>query len=331
MNVRRARRTGVLLALAIAALAVPGAGSATAANVVNGNFETGTLSGWQTFSQNNDSKWYIYSVAEELPGSPWILGGNFAAGSGTNEVRPEEQPNTVILYQDVALEPSATHLLTGTFRYESFAPMVTPSPNTLDITQEIDNQQDFVDVIKPTAPLTTTNPSDILATAFATHTGSPEEIPATHFSADLSAFAGQTVRLRAATVYADDENYAAIDDVAINSTPLPPPAPPAPSNVFAKGKLKLNKEEGTAKLTLTVPGPGVVKAVDAKKKKKVVKAAGVTAAAAGTVVVPIKPTGRGLKALNSNGKLPFKVQVSFTPTGGTASTQPATGTLKLQG
>jgi hypothetical protein len=323
VKLRSARRTGVLLALAIAALAVFGAGSAAAATVVNGDFETGNLNGWQTYSQTGGGEWYVYNNTEEEPGSPWIFSGTWTAGSG------EMSPDTVILYQDVALEPLFSHQLTLRYRYFSEAPLVTPSPNTLDVEAnegDLENQQDIIDVIKPGAPLTTTNPTDILTTIFATNAASPEEIPATTLSADLSPFAGQTVRLRFVTLAHAAPNYAAVDDVKITSTALPPPPP---SNLFAKGKLKLNKANGTAKLALTVPGPGVVTAVDAKKKKKLVKGTSVTASAAGTITVPLKPTGKGTKALNANGKVAFKVKLSFTPTGGTAATQTATGTLKL--
>ena len=82
----------------------------------------------------------------------------------------------------------------------------------------------------------------------------------TQLSADLTPFAGQTVRLRIANAVNDDIFNAGVDAVSITSTP--------PSNVFKKGKLKLNKRKGTGTLTVTVPGAGVLTLTDAAATKK---------------------------------------------------------------
>ena len=82
----------------------------------------------------------------------------------------------------------------------------------------------------------------------------------TQLSVDLTPFAGQTVRLRVANAVNDYLFNAAIDAVSITSTP--------PSNVFPKGKLKLNKKNGTGTLTVTVPGAGVLTLTDASSTKK---------------------------------------------------------------
>jgi hypothetical protein len=193
--------------------------------------------------------------------------------------------------------------------------------------------------MKPTAPNETLNPADILATLIASKNGDPEEKAPTHLSADLTPFAGQTVRLRIANAVNEDVFNVGVDAVSISSTPLPPPA--SPSNVFTKGKLKLNKKNGTGTLTVTVPGAGVLTLADAngskkataskrKRKPKLVKPATLKPTAAGTVKVPLKPTGAGKKILRKKGKLKFKATLSFTPTGGSASTQSLRGTLKLR-
>ncbi len=69
--------------------------------------------------------------------------------------------------------------------------------------------------MQPGAPLTSLSPSDILTTVFATQTGDPTSLAPTLMTADLSAFAGQTVRLRIAQV--DNEYYlnTGVDDVSI--------------------------------------------------------------------------------------------------------------------
>ena len=103
--------------------------------------------------------------------------------------------------------------------------------------------------MKPTAPIESLNPADILTTLFANKTGDPQSMAPTTAPAPTSVpFAGQTVRLRIANAVNDSVFNAAVDAVSIASTP--------PNNVFKKGKLKLNKSNGTATLTVTVPGRG---------------------------------------------------------------------------
>jgi hypothetical protein len=313
-----------LLAAAIVAvtvLAIPAA--ASAATVVNGDFETGTLAGWQLFNRSNgggsdpQDTWYAYSGTTP-PGPTEIESvapppaGNFAA------VTSQSGAGLHILYQDVALEPYWAHQLSLIAYYRSAAALITPE--TL-ATEAAENQQYRIDVINPAAPIDTVNPADILAKVFATKTGDPEELAPTTFTADLTPFAGQTVRLRFAE--ADNRFYfaASTDNVSILSTP--------PSNVVALGKPALNKKKGTAKLPVTVPGPGTLTIADVKTTKNRVKAKTLTATAAGTLNLPVKPTSSARKTLKEKGKLKLKVAVTFTPTGGFAAAVTRKLTLKL--
>lgn len=301
---------------ATAVLATPA--SASAAAVVNGDFETGTLSGWQVFNGSSDGDWFAYSGTTPPGPSPITIApppaGNFAA------VTSQDGPGAHILYQDVALEPYYSHQLSLIAYYRSEAPLTTPSPETLE-TDGPDNQQYRIDVISPAAAPNTVNPADILATVFATKTGDPQELAPTPFTADLTPFAGQTVRLRFAE--ADNESYfaASTDNVSILSTP--------PSNVIVLGKPALNKKKGTAKLPVTVPGAGTLTIADVKKTKKRVKAKTLTATAAGTLSLPVKPTKSARETLKEKGKLKLKVAVTFTPTGGFAAAVTRKLTLKL--
>jgi len=334
-------RLAKLLIAAIACCALLGAGSAGAATVVNGGFETGNFEGWQVLHTTEAGNWFVYSgdetpiakaereeeekeleeceEEEDPPPCPLLEdhkffpppSGNFAAATD------EEFVSSLVLYQDVALEPYFSHQLAMTLYYKSDAPILVPNPDTLEVNFGPDeNQQLRVDVIRPDGPLFSLSPSDILATVFANKSGDPTTMAPTGFTADLSAFAGQTVRIRIANAVHDDLFNAGVDDVAIASTP--------PSNVIKKGKLKLNKKKGTAKLKVTVPGPGVLSTALKKKVKKTT----VNATAAGTVTLPLKAIGKGLKTLNKNGKLKLKLPVTFTPTGGTAGTQKFGLTLK---
>lgn len=324
MSSRVSARVQMFLAAcaAIATILVVPAG-AGAATVVNGDFETGNLSGWQVYNlppePENSGNWFAYTgttspFGEFAPPVPPPPAGNYAA------ITAQGGPGTHILYQDVALEPYWTHQLSLLVYYRSEAPPVTPSPETLEATGPFENQQYRIDVMKPTAPITSVNPSDILATVFATSTGSPKELGPTPYTVDLSAFAGQAVRLRFAE--ADNEGFfaAGVDSVAIASTP--------PSNTFTFGKAILNKKKGSAKLQVTAPGAGTLTIADVKKTKKRIKAKTIQTTG-GTLYLPVKPTKSARKILQDKGKLKVKVAVTFTPTGGLAATQTRKLTLKL--
>lgn len=308
-----------VLVIATTFLAVPA--SATAATVINGDFETGTFSGWQLLNPDGGSEdsWYVYSGTNP-PGPTEIEavtpppGGNFAA------VTSQGGPGAHFLYQDVALEPFYSHQLSLIAYYRSDETLITPGSGTLDPGTP-ENQQYRIDVMNPAAPIESVNPADILATVFATKTGDPQELGPITLTADLTPFAGQIVRLRFVEV--DNLGYfaASTDNVSILSTP--------PSNVVALGKPTLNKKKGTAKLPVTVPGPGTLTIADVKKTKKRVKAKTLTATAAGTLNLPVKPTKFARKTLKAKGKVKLKVAVTFTPTGGFAAAVTRKLTLKL--
>lgn len=325
-----------LLACLSVAMLRPPAG-AEAATVVNGDFETGTLAGWHSrdnpFPPGSSGSWFAYTgtappLNKAVPLPPHAA-GNFAA------ITDGDNPGTRIIYQDIALEPNHSHLLSMLVYYETGTPLATPTPNTLDYSG-LNNLQYRVDVINPAAAVESVNPSDILATAFATKPGDPQDLAPTIVTADLSSLAGRTVRLRLAEV--DYSRFrAGADSISIQSTP--PPQGDPPSNAIVLGKLELRKRNGTAKLPVTVPGAGVLGAVDAnfgpgpvtkKRVKRLVKSASVTTTAAGTIKVPFKPTKAALARLEENGKIKVRVNVTFTPTGGTAATTTVKAMLRLK-
>lgn len=308
------------LATAVVCCALIAPASAGAANVVNGDFETGNLNGWQVYDSTNAGTWFPYAgPMTPLAENPFFAPpqGNWAA------VTDEEAPDTAILYQDVTLQPYAQNLLTMTLYYVSHDPIFVPIPDTLAVSgkMEIQNQQFRVDVIKPTAALESLQPGDILATVFANKNGDPETMAPTQFSADLTPFAGQTVRLRIANAVNNNVFNAAVDAVSIASTPI---------NTFTIGKL--TKGNGSATLEVTVPGPGTISLVNVGKqgKPKRIKAVTRNPTLPGTIKLPLKATAWGHKALKEKGKLPFKVRITYTPTGGTPTSQTLSGKLKLK-
>jgi hypothetical protein len=313
----------LLAAAALAAAALIGPATAGAATVVNGDFESGNLSGWTQVNipsgEAQSGEWIAYSAASGPPFAPAPPQGTTAALSVQSFV------GTHLLYQDVTLEPYYSHQLSLVAYYRSNNTMVTPEPNTLAAGEAEggppENQQYRIDVMKPTAPVESVNPADILATVFATKTDDPEEKAPTTFTADLSPFAGQTVRLRFAEVDNLGELNAGVDAVSIQSTP--------PPNTFSFGKPALNKKKGTAKLPVVVPGAGTLTIADVKTTKKRIKTKTLTATLAGTLNLPIKPTKSARKTLSNKGKLKLKVAVTFTPTGGLAATAARKLTLKL--
>lgn len=339
------RMSLIALTAVVCGLLLPaGAGAAT---VVNGDFETGNLSGWSVFNSSENGNWFAYAgTTTPLPGNPASEAPFFAPPQGNwAAISDEVEPDLAILYQDIALEPFYSHALAMTLYYRSNDPIAVPTPNTLDVpppaevmaapplAEGQENQQLRVDVIRPTAPIDTIAPADILATIFANRNGDPQVMAPTVFNADLSALAGQTVRLRVANAVRQDFFNTGVDAVSITSTP--------PSNEFSRGKVQLTPGTGGGFLEINVPGAGAIKAVDARTKiatatasvkkaaPKRIRRATKNAAAAGKVLVPLHPTRAGFKTLEQKGKLKLKVRVTYTPTGGLANTKSFKLTLKL--
>jgi hypothetical protein len=338
-----------LAALLLAAVLLGVAASASAAIVANGDFEAGSLEGWTHAEQpGGEGAWFAYSRTQEkggllTPGPP--PSGEWAAGVSNSLPTPE----TSYLYQNVTLPPASSDRLSMYLYYSAFAPISVPTPNSLFTSESPlapPNQQVRVDVLRPNAPLESLSPNDVLATVYASKPGDPEVLEPTVLSADLSALAGQTVRLRIAVAVQDGPMEVGVDGVTIESSPLastlpaPPTPPPAPSNFFAAGKLARDRRHGSARLAVTVPGPGTLSVFDARHKVAIasvrhnpnerpilIRTAAVQTGGAQTVRLPIRPTWAAKKLLAESGRLRFRLQLTFTPVGGLAATKGYMGTL----
>jgi hypothetical protein len=332
--------SGRLVLLGIAALICLGLlapGGALAANVVNGDFETGTLSGWQVHRALEAGNWFAYSGTSEPISKKRGDGpiqeppqGRYAA------IADEIDPDTLILSQDVALGAGLSHRLNLLAYYRSYVPIAVPAPDTLSADSETlggqANQQYRIDVMKPTAPIESVDPADILLTVFRTQPGAPKVMGPTRLTADLSPFAGQTVRLRIAVAAHEEALIGGVDAVAVESAPpgqLPPLKKGAGSGStrLGFGKVKANASDGSAILPVKVPGAGSVKA---KSTAKLIKPAKATAAKAGTVKLLLKPTSKALATLRKKRKLRVKVAVTFKPRAGKAETATVPVVLKLK-
>jgi hypothetical protein len=108
----------------------------------------------------------------------------------------------------------------------------------------------------------------------------------------------------------------------------PPPANPAgPSNSFALGRITRNKRKGTAMIPVTVPGPGSL-ALAGKGVKVTQAIVSRAATAVGTANLVVRAKGKKKRKLRRTGKVRVSPTISFTPTGGTASSQTVSVKLK---
>jgi hypothetical protein len=324
MMVRGVRR---LLGAAIAATAcVALAAPAEAATVANGDFENGTLKGWSVQRATTFGNWFAYKgtsepIASKRANQPIQSPpqGKYAA------IADQLNEDTLILSQDVALEPGTTHFLSLLAFYTSYAPIAVPAPDTLSVDEaqlgEQANQQFRIDVIRPGAPLESLDPADVLATAFRTQPGAGEQMGTALRTADLSAFAGQTVRLRIAVTASKEVLAAGVDSVAITPRPPDPRSLDLNPRRFRLGKAKANPRNGTVTLSAEVPSPGQLSARSAAgkgagaskagKAPKLIRPARLKARAAGTVKLLLKPTAAALATLREKGRLRARVAVTF--------------------
>lgn len=330
--------------LVVVFMALLAPASAAAENVVNGNFESGTLSGWSVYQANPFGDWFAYKGTEtpiganrkkqsqgrDAPVQPPPQ-GTYAA------VTDEIEPDTLILYQDVALQPGLDYQLSLLAYYDSYEPIAIPTPDTLSIANEAlqlpngqfqENQQFRIDVLRPDAPIESLNPADILRTVFATKPGDRPTMAPRKLTANLSAFAGQTVRLRVANTVTEEVFNAGVDAVSIASGPPGSFSSKHGPTGFRFGKPKANRRSGIVTLRVSVVGSGLLRAAKAPATRGKASGAGgvgaqiepvtVPIAAAKTVTIHLRPKPAGRAILRRKHKLRMKVGLTYMPTGGAA-------------
>lgn len=347
-----------LLVVVLVAMLTPN--SAEAANVVNGNFESGTLRGWQVSQATGAGSWFAYAGTDApigqrrpTPADPVQPPpqGAFAA------IADQANPDTLILYQDIALEAGLNHQLSLLAYYNSYKPIAIPSPDTLSVDEEAlrlpngkvqKNQQFRIDVIKPEAPLESLDPDDVLRPVFATKPATkpddPLWMPPKKLTADLSAFAGQTVRIRIASAVTEEVLNAGVDAVSISTIGRGQSGSRGSRNgprLFSFGRLRTNRHTGIATLRVRVSGPGLVRAKGATieagggrlskrgKLRKPIEPITVPVAFAKTVAIRLRPTPYARAILRQERRLRMKVAVTFRPLAGAAETATLPIVLRL--
>src|SRR5207247_1021192 len=98
------------------------------------------------------------------------------------------------------LEPGLTHTLSLKLYYVNLGTGGNSTPETLDYTGFVPNQQYRMDIMDPAAAPDSVASDDVLARVFRTEVTDPTVLAPTTITFDLTPFAGTTVRLRFAEV-----------------------------------------------------------------------------------------------------------------------------------
>ncbi|HWH20969.1 MAG TPA: hypothetical protein VN671_10575 [Solirubrobacterales bacterium] len=359
MKHRTFRNFSRAVLLAIAALALT-ASAAGAAGPLEGGFEGG-LSAWTRTSFYGQTEWIPQTTADAE--EEFEFSAPIPAAVGPYVATTDYRGNdTALLSQSFPL-PTASNLNLSLYLfYESATPTGVPTPDTLFVkpSGEGDNQQVRVDVLKSNAPVESLSPNDILATLYASPVGGPLKLEPTLLGADLSQFAGQMVTLRIANAVSAGTMKVGVGAVSLTATPLPPepPAPgpaaaeKAPTTPISDGvaspvaqKLVHRLSTGGALLGVRLPAAGSLVVSDARRKAAVasafaarrttapkpkpilVRTASATVDRAQTVHVPLRPTAAANRLLAKRGRVPFRLQLTFTSARGAVSTATYKGVL----
>lgn len=117
---------------------------------------------------------------------------------------------------------------------------------------------------------------------------------------------------------------------SVGGSPAGAPAAPTsnaekPSNAFNLGRVVRDRSNGTAELSVGIPGPGrlVIEGVGVRRRSK-------TPGTAGSFELPIRPTGARRARLRRSVTGVVRTEITFTPTGGDASRRTRVITLVLR-
>jgi D-alanyl-D-alanine carboxypeptidase len=186
--------------------------------IVVDDFESGAITNWQAVGGGSGS-WFVYAdghtppdPAQSDPNAPFDVPdppqGRFAAVTDMNG------PGTRILYRDLRLEGRFT--LQATIFYTGSGPFSSPATLAYDTPEA--NQQFRIDLVRPSAPIDSVAKGDVLVNLFHTAPDDPPRRPPTEARMDLSAWSGQTVRLRLATTDNGGPLRVGVDNIRLRRT-----------------------------------------------------------------------------------------------------------------
>lgn len=177
--------------------------------ILNGNFETGTISGWTVEKQEGSSgEWLVYSgTALPISGSDFFHPPGEIHGAAFDQIGPSSS----VMYQDVAI-PKGGAALTFTYFYQDF-----DTVHSLDYQHRPSSSQFRVDLIDCDAHPFSIAYEDVLLNVLTLDSIYPSTLAPTVVTYDLKAYEGQTVRLRFAAVSHDGDFKVGVDDISVIS------------------------------------------------------------------------------------------------------------------
>jgi hypothetical protein len=183
------------------------------ASKADDDFESGTLDNWR-IDRIGAGNWFVYSNGKtppdpaqsdsflpfDVPNPPH---GKFAAVTDMNG------GGRRILFRDITLDGRyRVHLTVFYVNASGF------SPTNLSRRDSISDEQQYrIDLIQPSAPLTTTAKDHVIATIFQGRPSDPQRKDPTEVTLDLSPWAGQTVRFRIASADNQGPLRAGVDHI----------------------------------------------------------------------------------------------------------------------
>lgn len=197
--------------------------------VVNGDFEqnggpgTNKLTGWVIADQAGSSgSWYAQKGAFPMPPTERCSNESVAEPpAGFAAMSNQSYKGSHVLYQDIALPSTATRI---TLTYDLFIYSHGGFLNQPTLDYNLPNTQFRADVVDPAAPVADTG-SGVLLNIYQSKSGDLQYAPYKTQTADLTQFAGRTVRLRFAEVDSIDCLNAGLDNVSIVVEACPVAAP----------------------------------------------------------------------------------------------------------
>lgn len=198
--------------------------------IVNGDFEqnggagTNKLTGWTVVNQAGSSgNWYAQTGDFPMPSTERCSSESVdRPPSGFAAMSNQSYKGSHILYQDVAIPP-ANGKVTLTYDLFIYTHKAYFNQPTLDYTI-IPNSQFRTDILDPSAPVDDTG-SGVLLNLYQSKDGDPLYRGYNRQTADLTRFAGRTIRLRFAETDNIDCFNAGVDNVSIVVEACPAAAP----------------------------------------------------------------------------------------------------------